>query len=157
MSAGENKEEIQKYLFNTWKGKSPYSLRGIEVFVTHQNECHKRSASEEQIVCTEVERLVCDHEEADARLILHISNAAQMHSNVIFRRSDTDVVFVVLNASLVIHCEIFLLTGTHNKTRIISLGRLKHELCSTFCAGLLGLHAVTGSSFFSFVVAFRKM
>jgi len=121
------------------------------VFVTHQNECHKLSASEEKIVCTEVERLMCDHEEADTRLILNASNAAQTHSNVIFRSSDTDVVFVVLNASLVIHCEIFLLTGTHNKTRIISLGRLKHELGSTFCAGLLGLHAVTGSSFFSFV------
>ena len=41
LSAGENKEEIQKYLFNTWKDKSPYILRGIEVFVPHQNECHK--------------------------------------------------------------------------------------------------------------------
>ena len=151
LSAGENKEEIQKYLFNTWKDKSPYILRGIEVFVTHQNECHKLSASEEKIVCTEVERLMCDHEEADTRLILHASNAAQTHSNVIIRSPDTDVFFVALNASLVIHCEIFFLTGTQNKTRIISLGRLKHELGSTFCAGLLGLHAVTGSSFFSFV------
>ena len=82
---------------------------------------------------------MCDHEEADTRLILHASNAAQTHSNVIIISPDTDVFFVALNTSLVIHCEIFFLTGTQNKTRIISLGRLKHELGSTFCAGFAWL------------------
>jgi hypothetical protein len=41
MSSGNNKEELMKFIFNTWRNADPQLLKGAEVFVTHEEKCHR--------------------------------------------------------------------------------------------------------------------
>ena len=36
MSSGENKEELIKFIFNTWRKANPQLLKGVEVFLAHK-------------------------------------------------------------------------------------------------------------------------
>ena len=69
LSNGKNKEEFMKFLFEAWKTADPQLLNGIEVFITHEKECHKLTASNNAMICSNVEELGCDHEEADTRMV----------------------------------------------------------------------------------------
>ena len=69
LSNGKNKEEFMKFLFEAWKTADPQLLNGIEVFITHKKECHKLTASNNAMICSNVEELGCDHEEADTRMV----------------------------------------------------------------------------------------
>ena len=41
LSAGRNKEELLKFLFEEWKRSGPEVLHGVEVLITHENEFHR--------------------------------------------------------------------------------------------------------------------
>ena len=144
MSSGENKEAIQEFLFQSWLTSSPDMLKGVHVYVTHHDKCHRLVPSGEAVACEEILELFSDHEEADTRLILHASHAAQMHTKVVIRSPDTDVFFIALNASLAIPSQLFFLTGIGNSKRIISMDAVKNELGQILCKALIGLHAFTG-------------
>lgn len=96
MSSGENKEELMKFIFISWRKADPRLLKGVEVFLAHENKCHKLIESEGVITCSEIEELFCDHEEADTRMIAHARHAAQSYHSVIIKSPDTDVFLIAL-------------------------------------------------------------
>jgi hypothetical protein len=144
MSSGENKEEIMKFIFNAWRSENPCLLKGVEIFLAHEDKCHKLSESEDAIICSEVEELACDHEEADTRMIAHAKQASLTHPNVIIKSPDTDVFFIALNGSLTTFADVFFETGTQSKRRIISLSKVKQHFGRQWCSAFIGFHAFTG-------------
>ena len=69
LSSGENKEELMKFLFEAWRKANPKMLNGVEVFITHENECRKFTESANAMICSNIEELTRDHEEADTRMV----------------------------------------------------------------------------------------
>ena len=112
MSSGENKEELMKFLFTSWKNADPRLLRGIQVFLSHEEKCHSFIQSNEKLTCTEVEELSCDHEEAVTRMIAHARHASQHFPNILIKSPDTDVFVIAVNASLdIADADIFIEMG----------------------------------------------
>ena len=144
MSSGENKEELMKFIFNCWRKEDPRMLRGIEVFLTHEEYCHRLYDSNGKMMCLGVEELYCDHEEADTRMIAHATHASQCYPTVIIKSPDTDVFVIALNACVDIDSEILFETGVGAGRRVISLTKIRHCLGDQWCRSLIGLHAVTG-------------
>ena len=145
MSSGENKEELMKFIFNTCRKADPQLLKGVEVFVAHEDKCHKLIASEDEITCIEIEELSCDHEEADTRMIAHARHASQSYPNVIVKSPDADVFVIALNSCLGINANMFFETGIRNARRIISLNNMRQHLGDQWCSSLIGFHAFTGT------------
>ena len=111
MSTGKNKEELIKFLFKAWKKSSPQLLKGVEVFIMPGEECHKLTQSPNTMICSHVEELTCDHEEADTRMVCHAKNASFNYPNVIIKSPDTDVFLIALNACSNITAQLFFETG----------------------------------------------
>ena len=98
MFSGEHKEELMKFIFNCWS-KDPQLLKGIQVFLTHKENCHRLLESNGEMMCSEIEELYCDHEEADMRMIAHATHASQAYPTTIIKSPDTDV-FLTLTSCL---------------------------------------------------------
>ena len=83
MASGENKEELVKFLFTSWKNVDASLLRGVEVILSHEDTCHRFIQSNEQLTYSEVEELTRDHEEADTRMIAHARHASLFYHNIV--------------------------------------------------------------------------
>ena len=145
LSSGENKEELMKSIFITWSKADPRLLKGIKVFIAHEDTCHKLFAANGEMICHEIEELRCDHEEADTRMITHAGHACQDHSTIVIKSPDTDVFFIALNACLEIDANLLFETGVGNRKRIISLDKIRQHFGDQWCCALIGLHAFTGN------------
>jgi hypothetical protein len=145
MASGENKEEIMKFIFNTWRHADPQALKCVEVFLAHEDKCHKLTELLGDMSCTEIEELSSDHEEADTRMIAHARHASLSYSNVIVKSPDTDVFLIALNAINDIIANLFFETGKGNARRIISLNKTKQHIGEQWCSSLIGFHAFTGN------------
>ena len=120
-------------------------MKGVEVFLTHEDKCHKLTELLGDMSCTEIEELSSDHEEADTRMIAHARHASLSYSNVIVKSPDTDVFFIALNATNDIFANLFFETGKGNSRRIISLNKIKQHIGEQWCSSLIGFHAFTGN------------
>ncbi len=69
LSNGKHKEELMKFLFEAWRIANPQLLNGVEVFITHEQKCHKLTELNNAMIGCNVEELTCDHEEADTRMV----------------------------------------------------------------------------------------
>jgi hypothetical protein len=88
LSSGENKEQLIEFIYHSWRKADPMVLNGIEVFLAHQEECHKLFPSNDTLICTEVDELCCDHEEADTRMLVHTNHASQFYRNILIKSPD---------------------------------------------------------------------
>jgi hypothetical protein len=43
MSSVDNKEELMKFIFSTWRKADPQLLKDVEVFLAHEEICHRRT------------------------------------------------------------------------------------------------------------------
>jgi hypothetical protein len=145
MCSGENKEELMKFIFITWSKADPRLLKGITVFIAHEDTCHKLFEVNGEMISHEIEELRCDHEEADTRMITHAGHACQDYSTIVIRSPDTDVFFIALNACLGIDAALLFETGVGNRKRIISLNKVKQHFGDQWCSALIGIHAFTGN------------
>ena len=68
LSNGNNKEELMKFLFEAWSIANPHLLNCVQV-IAHEKECHKLTESTDAMICSNVEELTCDHDEADTRMV----------------------------------------------------------------------------------------
>ena len=144
MSSGTNKEELVKFIFHNWRNADPRLLKGVEVFLAHEENCHRLFASNGEMLCSEVEELFCDHEEADTRMIAHAMHASQSYHHVIIKSPDTDVFLIALNACLSIDGDVYFLTGVGITRHILSLSKVRESLGDQWCRSLIGLHAISG-------------
>lgn len=77
LACGDNKAELIRFLFQTWRKMPSAILKNVTVFAAHDEECHEITAENGQIQERLVPELQCNHEEADTRLFLHCQYAAR--------------------------------------------------------------------------------
>lgn len=147
MSSGDNKEEFMKFIFNTWRKADPLLLKGVELFLAHEENCHRLFASNGEMICCETEELYCDHVEAGTRMIAHAKHASQSYPSVMIKSPDTDAFLIALNSCLIIDADILFKTFVGAGRRIISLTKTRHCLGDQWCCSLIDVHAITGLFF----------
>ena len=89
----------------------------------------------------------CSHEEADSRMLLHVSHAAQHgHHQMLIRTVDTDVVVLALFAisQLPAGCELWLSFGTGKSFRYLAAHQIAACLGPEMSCALPMFHALTG-------------
>ena len=111
------------------------------LYTTTKDECYKLT----QQGVHKVADLSSTQEEADTRMLLHACHASRTgHKSVILVSDDTDVLVISLATSDALTCDLFLKTGTKNRTSYINISQLARGLGSQLCQALPGLHAYTG-------------
>jgi len=94
---------------------------------------------------SEVPALRSQQEEADGRLLLHASHAANEGFNsVLVCSEDTDVFIMSLAFSNEIGASLFMKSGTRTRTKVIDITKVAASLGPEVCKGVLGMHAFTG-------------
>lgn len=95
--------------------------------------------------------MACDHEEADTRIVYHISKVPE-HSNILIRASDTDILIILLgNIHRFPTMKIWLANSASkrgSKDEIcINCSKLSKKLGPNLCLALPAFHAFTGSDY----------
>ena len=145
LTSGNNKEEIMEFLFTDWKQLHPTSFQNKEIFLSHKGQCHRFFVKNQSINNESVAQLECDHEEADTRMALHVKHADECgFTNIIVRSPDTDVFLIMLFISSSLTSNLFFLTGTGMKRRIIPVTIHGKKLGTELCSALIGFHSFTG-------------
>ena len=99
--------------------------------------------------------LETNHEEADTRLLLHANHAKETSDRIIIKSPNTDVFLLSIVMQRTIEKEIFFMTGTGNKFRLIPIMPIVEETDENLCQCLLGFHAFSGTHvMLMFVVLF---
>ena len=121
-----------------------------ELYVTSGSNCTKLS-SRNQILRYDnvIELSHCDHEEADTRIMLHATHAANCgHYTIVIKSPDTDVFILGLYAKIFLPeatC-IFIYTGSGEYSRMISIDVILPSTAPELISALPGLHAFTGKA-----------
>ena len=93
----------------------------------------------------EVPELASSQEEADTRLLLHASHAAQEgHRAVIVLTEDTDVFVLLLSFCRAMNTTILQKCGSSTRTKLIDIKKITTVLGEDTRRGPIGVHAFTG-------------
>ncbi|KAL8587495.1 hypothetical protein ACOMHN_000901 [Nucella lapillus] len=139
-----NNVSLIRFLVQEWRNEKYLEKLGHlhkVLFVTCEEQCFRFSA----VRCREVPELQCVQEEADGRLLLHASHAAEAgYEAVMISSNDTDI--LVLNIALcgAIKAPLYQRSETSTRTQLIDIGKVASSLGPSVCTALLGLHAYTG-------------
>lgn len=146
LSLGANKEGLLKFLQDEWaSGAYAQMLQGKRLFATCGQSCRVISFQNDILQNQVVPNLLCDHEEADTRLLFHAKHAAEVgHAAILLKSSDTDVEVIALHHARNIPAEITIQSGTQAHTRLVNITALANDLGHDMCQALPGLHALTG-------------
>lgn len=138
----QNKTALTKFVTKEWKqDKYRRKLTDKVVFVAFEEECHQISSDD----TFSVEDLNSTQEEADTRILLHLSHAARSgYSTLIVVSEDTDVFLLCVSFKHLIPLSIFFKCGTQTRVRYISITSIVQAIGQNLCSSLLGLHAYTG-------------
>ncbi|KAL8572154.1 hypothetical protein ACOMHN_057829 [Nucella lapillus] len=139
-----NKISLIRFLVQEWRNEKYLEKLGHlhkVLFVTCEEQCFRFSA----VRCREVPELQCVQEEADGRLLLHASHAAEAgYEAVMISSNDTDVLVLNIAFCGAIKAPLYQRSGTSTRTQLIDIGKVASSLGPSVCTALLGLHAYTG-------------
>ena len=139
MSVSENKTSLIDFLVSLWKTPAlAHLFRQRSLYVTARNECQRLTSPDGVSVVSEtVSDLYFCQEEADTRMFLHASHAANNGaSSVVVKSLDTDVAVIGLWVASKLPCDLLLQTGAGQQ--------LSQSLGAEICEALPGFHAFTG-------------
>ena len=124
MANGSNKTGLLNFLAREWSENVVYAgkIKEHTLFVTHGDNCTKRSASGGTITACTVLEPCSNQEEADTRMFLQANHASQNgHQHIAIRSSDTDVEVLACYYQAVIAADITLISGTKSRSHIVSI------------------------------------
>ena len=151
LSSGKNKNALVKFICSEWK-KANYlnKISSKDLFVTDGESVYHLSES----LCSLVEELTSNHEEADTRMVLHAKHASQTSQQVLISSPDTDVFVICLGMQHLINANMFFLTGVKNSRRIIDITAVADSVFTSqnqceaskelILESLIGFHSFTG-------------
>ena len=150
LSCGEDKENLVEFLCQHWVTYKSFQFGCLStMYVTSRDKCYvfsSNTSDEDNIVCSDCPELKSNHEEADTRMLLHAKLASYSHDTTLIKSPDTDV-FILSVAML--HSlglkDLFMITGTGNKFRVIHINSISSALGEKLCLCLPGFHAFTGN------------
>ena len=135
----DNKSNLYEYLANCVN--SYFGARNKDVFVTLADGVLTNSDSNISSIS------LCDHEEADTRILLHAAHAVKMgHQKIMVRTVDTDVLVLCLSNLRKLDgiAEFWVAFGIGKLLRYIPIHLLENSDLAPFLDGLPFFHAFTG-------------
>ena len=147
MANGSNKTGLLNFLVREWSANPVYTqkIKDHTLFVAHGGICTKLEVSLDTISASTVLDLCSNQEEADTRMFLHADHASRNgHQHIAIKSSDTDVEVLACYYQAFIPAEMTLISGTRNRSRIVSIPHVCAKLGPEICQVLPSLHAMTG-------------
>ncbi|CAH1101783.1 unnamed protein product [Psylliodes chrysocephalus] len=143
------KQGLVVFLCDHWESSCTSVILGQKkVFITSQEKCFSFYCKNGSVIKTEEKRLECFHEEADTRMIFHLSKLPSP-SNVVIKATDTDVLVILLGNikkfSKINVC--FCGKTSARKQFCINCNDLASSLRSNLCISLPAFHAFTGCDY----------
>ena len=139
-----NKENLVKFLFETWKKLDAAVLKGITVLLAHGEQCHSIKPLNGIVNVQELAQLSnCTHKEADTRMFMHASYIANTCDNsFVIKSPDTDVFVIgIALESSIGSSRLYFHTGRGENVRTIHLHAIKQQLGDAVTNALIDLHA----------------
>ncbi len=160
------KASLLSFLAAEWR-KDTYA----EILVDHQvnvgvdSKGFLYTSNGVNVSCQEIEELCCQHEEADTRVILHLSHAIRLHSSeqeeheevgnlnrklsVSLRATDSDIFILLLHHINNMQVKVWMDIGQdENNTReYVNMNKVAKKVGPKICEALPGYHAFTGCDF----------
>jgi hypothetical protein len=156
LSLDENKESLISFLCEHWRSYTSSRLGNLAVlYATSKEKCYSFSrgiADECLVVFNKVLELESNHEEADTRLLLHTKHAAVANDRVI-KSPDTDVFLLCILMQRAIEKDVYFMTGTGNRFRLIDIQAVVETMDEKVCQCLPGFHAFSGILVFNLSLA----
>lgn len=147
------KEVFVKFLASHWVDDSFAPILGNKKnYVTVGEQCFSYCSAGNLVVKTEETELACKHEEADTRIVFHISKVPE-NSKILVKASDTDVLIILLgNMHKFPNLYIWLANNSSRKSTnkdevYINCTDLSKKLGATLCLALPAFHAYTGCDY----------
>ena len=152
------KQQLPRFLVKDW-GEQWYSgsLEGREVYLGVDTSCFLFTAVNGKVEMTPLQRLECNHPEADTRICLHFFDAIsneRTRGDIVVRATDTDIAVILLH-----HCQnasrkVWMDVGTSGKgnRRYINISAIATEIGPQLCSALPGFHAFTGCDYTAFFI-----
>lgn len=144
------KEALVAFVTEYWGTISlPLFFHNKKLYVTNKDQCFSYQNAGDSVVKTIAEDFACNHEEADTRIIYHLSKLAN-NTKVMVKASDTDILVIILgNIHKLATLEIYLSTigSKPNVNNFINCTQLATTLGNLMCRALPGFHAYTGCDF----------
>lgn len=147
------KEALVKFLANHWADDSFATVLGnTKIYITVREQCFSYCSAANLAVHTEETEFECQHEEADTRIVFHISKVPE-NSNILVKASDTDVLIILLgNMHKFPNLQIWLPNSAskkcNNKDEVyINCTDLSIKLGATLCLALSAFDAYTGCDY----------
>jgi hypothetical protein len=148
MANGRNKTNLMNFFVKEWSNNPRFGdmIGERTIYVTHGAKCTKLLKRENGTVsATPALELYSNQEEADTRIFLHSSHAAESgHQRIAIKCSDTDVEVLACYHQKNIAAEITIISGTKNRSRLVDVSRVCDKFGEEICELLPGLHALTG-------------
>ena len=147
LSESSNKTALVEFLVDEWKNsKFATTFHRFPLFTTCNDKFFKFQSNDGITVEREnVPGLMCDHEEADTRMLLHAKNASdEGNTTVIIRTPDTDVLVLGIYYQYQIDASLLVLMGNGRRRRVIDTHAIAESLGQAMVAALPGYHAFTG-------------
>ena len=142
---------INSFLVSIWEDDSLAEIfQGKCLYVNNGDICYCFREENGQVTRTLIPELTSSHEEADSKMIFHLTNLEE-NSKVIIRTSDTDVLVIALcclediRVSINVSLEVGLYAK--NSLRYIDVRKLFNKLGKDLCRALPAFHAFTGSDY----------
>ena len=157
------KTAFLNFLAQEWTANADVSkLAGHHIYLAVEEVCHLYTVHQCSVFHEEVADLACSHEEADTRIVFHLSRL-QLNNNptVAVRCSDTDIfVLLLFHISQLSHKPLVWMDvrlSSNNTRRFINISQLANHMDKKVVAALPGFHAYTGSDFTASFMGKGKM
>ena len=148
---GNFKVSLNKFLVDIWKNDCFGGIfKEKKLYVTDGNVCYLFGVSNGKMVRMIQPHLYSTHEEADSKMIFHVTNI-EKNSNRAIRTADTDVLINVLGCISQIppYINLWLEVGLYlkNTLRYINVNKLYRKIGDPVCKSLSAYHAFTGCDY----------
>ena len=145
------KVSLNKFLVDIWENDCFGGiLKEKKLYATDGNVCYLVELSNGKMVRMIQPRLYSTHEEADPKMIFHVTSIEE-NSNVVIRTADTDVLLTALGCISQIppYTNLWLEVGLYSKNtlRYINVNKLYGKIGDSVCKSLPAYHAFTGCGY----------
>ncbi|KAK3728046.1 hypothetical protein QZH41_015787, partial [Actinostola sp. cb2023] len=137
-----NKTSLISFIVSEWRTqRCREKLDDKDLFATIEDVCFRITSQGSE----EVPVLKCKQEEADGRLLLHASHAAdEGYGSVMICAEDTDVFIMSIGFADEIGTSLFIKCGTRNRTKLVDVNKVANAVGQDVCKAVVGMHAFTG-------------
>jgi len=141
-----NKTNLIRFMISHWKSdnslcKHKLCETGVTLYVTCDEKCFMITSDKVEIV----PELYSSQEEADTRIMLHLSHISRFnYKSAIVASIDTDVRLLCIAFIEQFSMKVFQKSGTENRVKYVNINDVHNLLGNDVCQALLGMHAFTG-------------